>query len=267
MLRNFDSVSHKNFCRKPGKGKYEYAIYLILFLVGSYVQVADFQRYIKFLFGGSHAPKGLKPRVIETLQKQKSRGIIDKIKREILPKRIPKARKLQHYAKRFPKAWKIIEENHQGENHKQGRYVSLYMFRPGLPKDFISKIKHETAEFFGFKSWHGGVVVPGRSFQDTLVNCRNSYAHGEKAGLPRSVYAKEKASDRNIGIWVQREDVEVQGLLDSVRIPGSLCKRTKKLLKKFAQKTHAEAGLWRAETKTYQPLKSGESLGKKQIPG
>jgi len=266
MIENFDLVSHKNFGRKPGRGKYEYAIFKILFLHNYPVQVADFQRYIKFLFGGNHAPAGLKPRVIEALQKLKSRGIIEKIKREIIPKRIPRGRKLQRYAKKYPQAWKIIEENRQGENHKQGRYISLYNFRPGLPIHFLSEIKHETAEFFGFESWHDGLISPGRDFRDTLINSRNAYQSKTKAGLPRPVYVKEKASDINIRTGFQQEDVKAQGLLDSLLVPGSLCKRTQRLLRKFVLNPHVEAGPCGAETKTHRPLESRGIPGEETNP-
>ncbi len=207
----------------PRRGKYEYLIFLPL-LNRKSPRLGVLQNYAETLLG-QQAPAGLKQRLIEALQKL--RGIV--LKTEGDP--------------------------------------PLYRLNPKLPGDFLARIRRGTAEFFGFETWFDLVGIE-RNFEEILTNCKNSYAHQRTlASLPQASCAGEinsnyigprfrlgKArpspqtmtpplSGEGVGPGEKAEPDHCQG-------PGSLSRRTRRLLRRYARrpKAYAEAGLPGAET-------------------
>lgn len=134
-------------------------------------RLCDVVKTSRWLLGIS-APRGTRQLVTNAVQQLAKQNVLQLHKTDILPKRRPAARKGAPYARMV-----MTLECRQGQNHVEGRYEAMYSLNSALPLDFVARLKHDCAAFFGFGSWFEGLIGPGWRYDAVMRNARASYAH------------------------------------------------------------------------------------------
>jgi len=82
---------------------------------------------------------------------------------------------------------KLLAEYHEEKVKEhifsRGRYEAHLSLSSHLSTNFIGKLKHEVAEFFGFSSWNEGLILTKHDLPSIYLNARNGLIHSH--GLKR----------------------------------------------------------------------------------
>lgn len=220
---NINSSSLNTFRRR---GTYRNSVLLLLLLRKEPINIPEFRAGMKFITGWSSVAS-----MVGALNRLGGEGIVLKHRKDIIPKRVSKARKPHKYTI-FKKADRVFEvETQAGDNNRWGRYHSFYHVNPGLPVGFVSKLKHETAGFFGFRSWFD--MLKPRP-EDTLLNIRNAWKHfyaispKRATKVPRSlgIFIEDKTAVLSDGSEAVPGCVPTPAGVSPVRTPESVMKQT-----------------------------------------
>jgi hypothetical protein len=178
---------------------YRNGILLVLLLERQSLRQVQVKQRLEYVIGSIR-----KETFFANIRKLQLRGWIIRKKIDVIPKRVPKSRKLQKYRELYPVAFQLMtQESRRGINHVRGRYEIYLGINLRLPIDFVEKLKNRVAAFFGFGSWHNGLYCQDRHIQKLLLNVRNSFSRVRRDIIeepnPRAEYKTEKRN--NLTVW------------------------------------------------------------------
>ncbi len=234
------SAYYKSQGNLPGPA-YSPFIFLSILLEGRETQAIrrmDIIKEVRYLLG-NRCPKRIHATIDETLSKLEGQGYLHKRKVDILPKR--RAGWHKEYRGIFEVAAGMVAgENKQGQNNIRGRYESHYTIDPMRGSNFLGKLRHGVAKFFGFEIWHNGLFRSGVSKAELLCNARNCYAHRVKTqeGGPSPQYQEGNISNNRSGdggypLQDRAEEQALMKLLHCHVPPRRLSRRTRATMRRY----------------------------------
>ena len=233
---------------------YKWFVLLPLLLENRPRRLCDIIRLSRYLLG-TGCDRSIKPLMTEAAGRLVEAGILQKHRSTITPKRRPVGKKGAPYRHAIARQYgsspalaekfiALTEPAHpdtlQGQNHTEGRYESCYAINPRLPPDFVARLKHETAAFFGFESWHDGLLGTGWQWRSVMLNVRNAYAHklSQHEGPPRPACRQTTNSDATRE-YPGDDPAEVEASEALMNMTASLGRKTRALIRRHRARVAA----------------------------
>jgi len=233
---------------------YKWFVLLPLLLENRPRRLCDIIRLSRYLLG-TGCDRSIKPLMTEAAGRLVEAGILQKHRSTITPKRRPVGKKGAPYRHAIARQYgsspalaekfiALTEPAHpdtlQGQNHTEGRYESCYAINPRLPPDFVARLKHETAAFFGFESWHDGLLGTGWQWRSVMLNVRNAYAHklSQHEGPSRPACRQTTNSDATRE-YPGDDPAEVEASEALMNMTASLGRKTRALIRRHRARVAA----------------------------